>query len=272
MAGDWIKMRADLLRSPKVVQMASACNADRFRIAGGLLSVWSLFDAHSDDGRLKGYSEAMLDDLAAWAGFSASMTLVGWLEKEGDTLVLPRFEAHNGASAKRRVQDADRKRLSRKTSAVDAAKSVTIEEKNREEKITTKDLDASLPVQPKKRAKKTDPVDFSIWPTQPTESVMAQWLALRKFKKAPVSQIVVESLDVEFRKAERFGYSVDDCLRFAVKKNWRGFEFDWMQGEPELLSKMSRPAAPAGHKNLRDVSIEEQLSDKDWAAGYVRHE
>ena len=139
MAGDWIKMRSDLLRSPRVAQMVSALKEDRFRIAGGLLSVWSLFDAHSEDGRLKGYDLKMLDDLAAWSGFSAAMILVGWLEKDGDTLVMPRFEDHNGASAKRRIQDADRKRKSRQIAAGNAPKSVTRgrEEKIREENIST---------------------------------------------------------------------------------------------------------------------------------------
>lgn len=133
MAGDWIKMRTDLLTSPKVVRMASALNADRFRIVGGLLSVWSLFDAHSVDGSLGGYSLDALDDLAAWPGFAASMVAVGWLVESGESLDLPRFEAHNGASAKRRAQDADRKRGVRNSSASNADTKRTREEKRREE-------------------------------------------------------------------------------------------------------------------------------------------
>ncbi|MDA8485136.1 DnaT-like ssDNA-binding domain-containing protein [Pseudomonas resinovorans] len=133
MAGDWIKMRTDLLTSPKVIRMASALKADRFRIVGGLLSVWSLFDSHSEDGSLSGYSLEALDDLAAWPGFSAAMVDVGWLIDTGDSLQLPRFEAHNGASAKRRAQDKDRKQNDRKMSGSDADKKRTREEKRREE-------------------------------------------------------------------------------------------------------------------------------------------
>ncbi len=125
-------MRTDLLTSPKVVRMASALNADRFRIVGGLLSVWSLFDAHSADGSLEGYSLSSLDDLAAWPGFSAAMVSVGWLLEQGASLDLPRFEAHNGASAKRRAQDADRKREVRNASASDADGKRTREEKRRD--------------------------------------------------------------------------------------------------------------------------------------------
>ncbi len=138
MSGDWIKMRADLLTHPKVVRMMSALRADKFRTVGGLLSAWCLFDAHSIDGRLPGYTLDALDAMAAWPGFAAAMVAVEWLiveEVDGvESLVLPRFDAHNGQSAKRRAQEADRKRSDRKTSASDADKKRTREEKRREEK------------------------------------------------------------------------------------------------------------------------------------------
>ena len=133
MAGDWIKMRADLHTHPKVVRMASALKADRLRIVGGLHSAWCLFDVHSVDGLLDGYSAETLDDLIGFHGFSRAMIAVGWLEENGESLVMPRFEAHNGQSAKRRAQDADRKRNVRKASASDADKKRTREEKRRED-------------------------------------------------------------------------------------------------------------------------------------------
>jgi len=135
MAGDWIKMRADLLTHPKVVRMMSALKADKFRIVGGLLSVWCLFDAHSEDGRLSGYTPELLDTMVAWDGFSAAMVAIDWLRVgENESLELPRFDAHNGQSAKRRAQDADRKRNVRKLSADEADKKRIREEKRREEK------------------------------------------------------------------------------------------------------------------------------------------
>lgn len=133
MAGDWIKMRADLHTHPKVVRMSSALKADRLRIVGGLHSAWCLFDVHSVDGFLDGYSADTLDDLIGFPGFSRAMMAVGWLEENGESLVMPRFEAHNGQSAKRRAQDADRKRNVRKASASEADKKRTREEKRRED-------------------------------------------------------------------------------------------------------------------------------------------
>src|SRR5688572_30596653 len=79
MAGEWIKMTADLRTSPKVVRIASALNADRLRVVGALHAVWCLFDVHSEDGTLNGYTLAAIDELIGWPGFSKAMADVQWL-------------------------------------------------------------------------------------------------------------------------------------------------------------------------------------------------
>lgn len=137
MAGDWIKMRSDLGTHPKIVRISSALKADRLRVVGGLHAVWCLFDVHSVDGKLEGYTPDALDDLIGWSGFSAAMIAVDWLESDGESLTTPGFDEHNGQSAKRRAQEAERKRCARlesELSASDADKLRTREEKRREEK------------------------------------------------------------------------------------------------------------------------------------------
>lgn len=132
----WIKVRTSLGRSPKVVRILSALRADisrtgsvgfvdKLRVVGGLVAVWALFDEQSEDGNLVGYSTEALDDEVGLPGLSAAMVAVEWLFVDGETLALPRFEDHNGASAKRRANDANRKQSVRKTSASDADKSGT---------------------------------------------------------------------------------------------------------------------------------------------------
>lgn len=113
MSGDWIKMRVGLLTHPKVIRMASALKADRFRIVGGMLAVWSVFDQHSADGRLDGYTTQLLDDAIGWRGFSGSMAAIGWLEVDDEGLTAPEFEEHNSASAKRRASETKRKKNDR---------------------------------------------------------------------------------------------------------------------------------------------------------------
>lgn len=132
MASDWIKMRMGLRTHPKVVRMASALSADRYRVIGALHAVWSLADEHTEDGNLPGYSMAALDDSIGWPGFSRAMKDIAWLIEEPEGLVLPRFDEHNGVSAKRRAQEAERKRNDRRTSAPDADTKRT-RERGREE-------------------------------------------------------------------------------------------------------------------------------------------
>lgn len=143
MAGDWIKMRADLQTHPKVVRISSAMCTDKLRVIGGLHAVWSLFDAHSLDGSLDGYTVDALDSLIGWPGFSQAMVAVGWLQVSGHSLNLPRFDSHNGKGAKRRATETERKRASRvsagdpqddrNVSASFADKKRTREEKRRED-------------------------------------------------------------------------------------------------------------------------------------------
>ncbi len=175
MAGDWIKMRADLLTHPKVVRIVSALKADKLRVIGGLHAVWSLFDAHSTDGTLDGYMSEALDDYIGWPGFCAAMVQVGWLEENGESLTTPRFDEHNGQSAKRRATETQRKRMAREsaeTSAPDADKKRSREEKRRE------DIKPPMEV---KRATRI-PADFDPKPEPEAESGIDRQKELANFR------------------------------------------------------------------------------------------
>lgn len=114
MAKDWIKMRMDLSSHPKVVRILSATKSDKFQVVGGLHAVWSVFDVHSEDGTLDGYTPETMDHIIGWDGFCNAMMSVGWLEYDGDeTLAMPGFDTHNGQSAKRRADETERKRKER---------------------------------------------------------------------------------------------------------------------------------------------------------------
>lgn len=117
MAGEWIKMGVGLRTHPKVVRMVSMLKSDRLRVVGGLHAVWGLFDMHSVDGRLEGYTVDVMDSDLGWKGFSAAMIAIGWLEETADGLHAPDYEEHNGPVAKRRAMETSRKGRSRRLSA-----------------------------------------------------------------------------------------------------------------------------------------------------------
>jgi hypothetical protein len=135
MAGDWIKMNKSLPRDPRVVRISSALKADRLRTVGGLLSAWCLFDEQTANGKLDGYTPELLDEIIGITGLADAMISVGWLEFDGESLQVPRFEEHNGQSAKRRAQDSSRKLSARKADICPPAKRTkSVLEKRREEK------------------------------------------------------------------------------------------------------------------------------------------
>lgn len=140
----WIKMGTGLRRHPKTVRIASALNADRLRVVGALHAIWCLFDEHSADGSLPGYTVVVMDEEIGWPGFSAAMADVGWLRITEEGLQVPSYEEHNGPTAKRRALDTKRKAESRGDatpspesvrcmSALDADKAPTREEEIRKD-------------------------------------------------------------------------------------------------------------------------------------------
>lgn len=201
MAGDWIKMRANLHTHPKVVRMVSALQADRLRVIGGLHAVWCLFDEHSECGRLDGYTADALDDLIGFPGFARAMQSIGWLEEHEGSLVTPRFDEHNGQSAKRRAQETARKRVARKTSALPADKNRTREEKRREE--------INTPLPPS--AKEAGVLDES-W---------RAFTEMRQSIKKPMTDRAVQMMVKRLSGLAAQGWDPNDLLDASTRNSWQ---------------------------------------------------
>jgi hypothetical protein len=118
MAGDWIKMRTDLYRDPKVCQMADIImgedsplsqyvnqncqrdmavtrNVTRNVTVGALVSVWGVCRTRGsrvgDDLVIEKVTAGIVDDISEIPGFSIAMMEVGWLIEDEDRVVFPRF-------------------------------------------------------------------------------------------------------------------------------------------------------------------------------------
>lgn len=252
MAGDWIKMRVGLRRHPKIVRMASALKADKLRIVGALHSVWGLFDEHSTDGRLPGYSLEVLDDDLAFPGFGQALVDVQWLAITDDGLEMPRFDAHNGQSAKRRAQDADRKRLERQSSASQADAhpdaGVTREEERREEEsssLRSEDSDGGDAAKPNvlPHSERQQPAPMKQTRGKPAaviemavrELVLPGWLSphaeawgayqdlrWKKNSKAPYTKAAQDGILRELKKAYDQGSDVTELLMYSVTSGYTG--------------------------------------------------
>ncbi|WP_312321230.1 hypothetical protein [Stenotrophomonas sp.] len=172
MAGDWIKMRSDLYRDPKVSVMADELlgnqgdlaryvsqmnqrdmcvtrNVMRNATVGALVSVWGVIRQRGkrvdDDLVCSGVALVIIDDIADLPGFGEAMASVGWIIESTEGLVFPRFfEEHNVDPTERaKATNADRQRRYRERKQADESnvtRDVTVtprEEKSREEKTTS---------------------------------------------------------------------------------------------------------------------------------------
>lgn len=177
MAEDWIKMRCDLYRDPKVIIMADSLmardgklaafvsqhmqrdmtvtrNVTRNATIGGLLSVWSVArkqgKRQEDDLLLPGCSTAVLDDIADLPGFGAAMEQVGWVAETDAGLVFPRFFEENNADplAAIKAKAAERQRRYRQKNnppKSNVTEDVTVTSRNALEKSRE---DSNTPIAP----------------------------------------------------------------------------------------------------------------------------
>jgi len=148
MAGDWIKMRADLANDPSVFRIRTAIGDDKLQIVGRLHVFWSWVDKHCVDGHVDGATSLLIDEIAMKDGFASALIDAGWLVIDTKGASIPNFDRHNGESAKERgLKNARQARWRRNRDGVvdgvvDGVASTvpsTREEKRREEKKELKD-------------------------------------------------------------------------------------------------------------------------------------
>jgi len=113
MAGDWIKMRNDLVDDPSVIGIAAKTGLDEFAVIGRLQCLWAWADEQSRDGHAVGVTCAWLNRKVQCDGFAEAMRDVQWLIVTADGIQIPNFERHNGKTAKTRALSANRQQTRR---------------------------------------------------------------------------------------------------------------------------------------------------------------
>jgi hypothetical protein len=97
----WIKIRTTLPSDPRVAHMAATLGRPTNEIVGALVTLWIFVDAQ-----------------VGLLGFADALRGVGWLaDAPKNGVSIPRFQEHNGSSAKARAQGATRQAKHRGVSA-----------------------------------------------------------------------------------------------------------------------------------------------------------
>ncbi len=131
----WMKIELELPDKPEVHYIAGVTGLDPDAVVGKLIRIWQWFDKHTEDGNALGVTFALPDRISGVTGFGEAMSLAGWLVQSGSVLTMPKFDRHNGESAKKRALTAERVAKSKQKSNAPSVTEALPTALPREEKI-----------------------------------------------------------------------------------------------------------------------------------------
>ncbi len=262
MAGDWIKMRGNLWDDPRVAKLCDITDQGEAAVIGGLYWLWATADQHTENGIMPGLTLRSIDRKTGIPGFADALIQIGWLTDHADGVCIVNFEEHNGASAKRRSLDAQRKANVRAMSASDADTTRTDIGQNapscgaREEKRRE---DTSSTVVEDKRSPRSRP---AVRPEDVPESVWTDFQALRKTKRAPLTTTALEGIA---REAAKASMSLADVLALCCTRGWQGFKADWV-AKPGMKPTvaMPQPLSFAERDEMNRRRRWEEMTGRKW--------
>lgn len=95
--------------------------------------------------------------------------------------------------------------------------------------VAQSDSNRKEPSRTVKKKEHSDEYDFSSWPCKPDEQIFADWLIVRKKKRAPLTVTAMRSMGAELHKAVELGFSVDGALAECVSRNWQAMKVTWLE-------------------------------------------
>jgi hypothetical protein len=252
MAGDWIKFELATLDKPEVCQVAELADIDMDAVVGKLLRVWGWFDQHTEEGNAPSVSKKLLDRMVGVTGFCEHMKTVKWMFESEGVISLPRFDRHNGKTAKNRLLTAKRVANHKAGNAKGNATAVSgalpredvdvdVEKKHQDQdqkppqppagevaavapttpgsgqvKLADSPLPEQPQPQPKAKATKFDPI--TACPPNVSPEVWAKWVQCRKEQGKPLKQTTCKA------QAEMLANhpAPDDVLLKSVANGWQG--------------------------------------------------
>jgi hypothetical protein len=134
MAGDWIKIEHTLPDKPEIDALAVALGIDHDAVVGKLVRLWVWADQQTVSGEAIPVTEPFLNRITNCPGFASALVDVGWMKWRNGRIYLPKFDRHNGQTAKSRALTSCRmKRLRDGANVTEASPEKRREEKRRED-------------------------------------------------------------------------------------------------------------------------------------------
>jgi hypothetical protein len=87
--------------------------------------------------------------------------------------------------------------------------------------------------------------DLSCWPSEPKPNLLAGWLAVRKKKRADVTDIVIAAMGKQLHLAAVIGWTVDECLTECVLRNWQALKVEWLEPKRQPIPESGGSSMPS---------------------------
>jgi hypothetical protein len=282
MAGDWIKMRVNLVTNPKVMAIAeylaeqsefqdwstlsgfipgfgddekalrneryAALRVTRYVTVCALLRFWGYANEHCRDEFIEFMSIEDIDEIVQIPCFGSALATVGWVipSEGGAGINLPNFNEFNAAAIDRTSSAERQKRYRERKKEASCDASVT------DDSDVTRDVTNNAREEKRREEKKETKTRAPRFDAQAhleslsvDSSIARDWLELRKAKKLPVTETAVDGV---VREAEKAELSLDDALRICCERGWAGFNAKWLDDSGS--SRYSRQPETTSEKYL----------------------
>lgn len=260
MAGDWIKIQHVTPDKPEIYQIASALGVTPEDAFGRCVRIWIWADQQSLNGHEISVTFVTLDSLSRHAGFGIALAKVGWLIDNGDgTVTFPRFDRHNGETAKTRADATNRKRRQRENqekvvtdmSQKDRDESVTREEKRCTPSSSLRSEDGEAP---KKPVEKKNTVTGSRIP--------ADWFLPKDWGEWALKERLDLSPDDVRREADNFrDHWLSQAGARGRKANWLATWRKWIRSDLVKPSSKGGNSAKSGLWFMSSSGIEAKAAE-----------
>lgn len=237
-----------------MAKIATALGLDVYGAAGRLLRIWAWADRQTKNGDAD-VTLLFVDSLVSTKGMAEAMVLARWLEvPENGRIKFPKFERHNGKSAKKRA--LAKKRMQRFRNAggnagVDAfVTQTTSPEKRRVVDSVRMDLNSTS------TTTTTPPQDSPETPSESGRDLATSARALLDFLNEKSGKAFQPtSVNLDFIAARlREGYSAKQCRQVIVRKCR-----DWLADEK--MREYLRPATLFNREKFNQYAGELVLPD-----------
>ncbi|HBR7902596.1 TPA: DNA replication domain protein [Klebsiella pneumoniae] len=242
MASSWIKVEVITPDKPEIFQIAEILNIDPDAVLGKLVRIWAWADQQTVDGNAGSVTKGVLDRIAFITGFADALIAVGWLAYDGNKLILPNFERHNGESSKKRALTnrrvaAHRKNETQKVTLAALQKALPEEEEEEEEEVKDK-----IPPNPPRgrEPKKSYPYPEQLnaeawdeWKSYRSEMRFKAYAPTERSEGAAITELINLSGGNHTRQMQ--------IVKQSMAKGWKGlFELKGGSGQRDV-NTISRP-------------------------------